>query len=105
LRFEKSFVPGYVSNGILRDRIIFNGTWILSDVYELDGGITYEWAENTGGISVEEFERIIAQIRLKYIANARLDYFIEYVHVNKQSNLFGRTFDQNRISAGLNYKF
>lgn len=105
LGYSRSVDYGFVNNYSDLQSVAYNFTWDGFLKSRLTGGAFYQWGEDSGGQSPEDFERWGLDLSLGYQLTRKLSVRFRYAYTNKDSNLLSRDYDQHRLMLHLTYDF
>jgi len=105
LGFSRSTRFGFVSNTTEISRVRYRAEWRMARAITFFGGVGYEFHNDSGGLSAEEFDRHVFDIATKYAHSSQVSSQIFYTFSTKDSSLSSRSFNRNRIVFSLQYDF
>ncbi|GEM_PF-851453 len=81
-------------------------TWNFIKNFALSPSFFFDWGDESGGVTEDDFYRWGASIGLGYQISKKLTSSVGYTYISKDSDMGeNRDYYQNRISLDMNYQF
>ncbi|MGE9295977.1 MAG: hypothetical protein ACQKBV_06800 [Puniceicoccales bacterium] len=100
-----SFNYGYLANVTSVFSVSYGFTWHMNSRLTPRGTIYYEVGDDSGGIDPEYYGRYGAGVGVDYKLSPQMTTSLDYDFSRKDSNLFNRSYQQNRVLISIRYDF
>ena len=105
LAYRRSLDFGFVANRTKVDSLSWDFTWLGFFRNDLLLSVEYLWAEDSGGIFAEDYERLSVTTGLEYAFSPDLRTRLGYRFTQKWSNFAEREYTQHVVDVTLTYAF
>jgi len=96
---------GYISNTILTQRVFVSAVWTAFSWGDLQSNLSHEWGDESGGFVEESYDRTFFTIGTETSLGPNTTFNANYRYTLKDSNRFGRSYEQNAILLSITHRF
>lgn len=105
LALERNVDFGFAANSSQRDVISYEGRWKAREDLTLNGGMSWEWGEDSGGLNRDEYSRWSSWLGTRFALSRKLTLSVNGELSHKDSEVELRSHDVLRAWIRLVYDF